>query len=110
MPADLITDDGFIAEDPASKKLKKLALKVAASEASVLITGPSGSGKEVIARYMHMNSSRANKAFVAINCAAIPENMLEATLFGYEKGAFTGAYQSCAGKFRTSTRWYLITR
>jgi len=65
----------------------------------VMVLGPSGSGKEVLARYIHDKSKRCNEPFVAINCAAIPENMLEATLFGYEKGAFTGAIQACPGKF-----------
>ncbi len=64
-----------------------------------MVLGPSGSGKEVLSQYVHNNSPRAKQPFVAINCAAIPENMLEATLFGYEKGAFTGAIQACPGKF-----------
>jgi len=64
-----------------------------------MVLGPSGSGKEVLAQYVHYNSTRCDQPFVAINCAAIPENMLEATLFGYEKGAFTGAIQACPGKF-----------
>jgi two-component system response regulator FlrC len=88
-----------IMEDKASKALMQLAQKVAQSDASVMVLGPSGSGKEVMARYIHDNSPRAEQSFVAINCAAIPENMLEATLFGYEKGAFTGAIQACPGKF-----------
>ena len=88
-----------VAEDPASQELLRLATRVAQSEATVMISGESGSGKEVIARYIHNNSSRAEGPFVAINCAAIPENMLEATLFGYEKGAFTGAYKANPGKF-----------
>lgn len=88
-----------IVADPASKELLKLAKKVATTDASVMVLGPSGSGKEVLAQYIHANSPRAEQVFVAINCAAIPENMLEATLFGYEKGAFTGAIQSCPGKF-----------
>ena len=88
-----------IAEDPASRQLLQLAAKVAQSGATVMITGESGSGKEVLARYIHNRSTRAEGPFVAINCAAIPENMLEATLFGYEKGAFTGAYKSSLGKF-----------
>ncbi|MDE3271181.1 sigma-54-dependent transcriptional regulator [Pseudoalteromonas sp. G4] len=91
--------DGPIVEDPASKALMKLAEKVAKSDASVMVLGPSGSGKEVMARYIHDKSLRSEENFVAINCAAIPENMLEATLFGYEKGAFTGAIQACPGKF-----------
>lgn len=89
----------LVAEDPRSVELVELARRVAASEATVLITGESGTGKEVFARFIHGQSGRANGPFVAINCAAIPENMLEAVLFGYEKGAFTGAYQSCPGKF-----------
>ncbi|MGS0682920.1 sigma-54-dependent transcriptional regulator [Shewanella sp. 125m-7] len=88
-----------IVADEKSLALLALAQRVAASDASVMIMGPSGSGKEVLARYIHQNSQRATEPFVAINCAAIPENMLEATLFGYEKGAFTGAYQACPGKF-----------
>ncbi len=88
-----------IAEDELSKRLLQLAAKVAQSNATVMITGESGSGKEVLARFIHNHSSRGEGPFVAINCAAIPENMLEATLFGYEKGAFTGAYKSSIGKF-----------
>lgn len=88
-----------VVADDKSLALLSLAKKVAASDASVMIMGPSGSGKEVLARYIHQHSDRESGPFVAINCAAIPENMLEATLFGYEKGAFTGAYQACPGKF-----------
>ena len=88
-----------IVGDPSSTALLTLARKVAQSEANVMITGPSGSGKEVISQYIHQHSKRKSQAFVAINCAAIPDNMLEATLFGYEKGAFTGAVQACPGKF-----------
>jgi two-component system response regulator FlrC len=88
-----------IAVDQRSVDLLKLAKKVASTDASVMVLGPSGSGKEVLAQYVHNQSSRLGKPFVAINCAAIPENMLEATLFGYEKGAFTGAIQACPGKF-----------
>ena len=88
-----------VVADDKSIELLKLAAKVAVSDASVMITGPSGAGKEVMARYIHEQSSRAEHDFIAINCAAIPENMLEATLFGYEKGAFTGAIQACPGKF-----------
>ena len=99
VPLQLADDSIPIAVDQKSIDLLKLAEKVATTEASVMVLGPSGSGKEVLAQYVHKNSSRANKAFIAINCAAIPENMLEATLFGYEKGAFTGAIQACPGKF-----------
>ncbi len=88
-----------IAVDNRSIELLKLAKKVATTDASVMVLGPSGSGKEVLAQYVHNHSTRFDKPFVAINCAAIPENMLEATLFGYEKGAFTGAIQACPGKF-----------
>lgn len=88
-----------VVADEKSIELLKLAAKVAQSEASVMITGPSGAGKEVMARYIHEQSNRSEHDFVAINCAAIPDNMLEATLFGYEKGAFTGAIQACPGKF-----------
>ncbi|MFO7602368.1 MAG: sigma-54 dependent transcriptional regulator [Gammaproteobacteria bacterium] len=88
-----------VAEDAKSIALMQMAKRVAASDATVMITGESGSGKEVLARYIHAQSSRATAPFVAINCAAIPENMLEATLFGYEKGAYTGAYKACPGKF-----------
>jgi two-component system response regulator FlrC len=93
------TDVEPIAEEASSKNLLAMARKVAVSDATVLISGESGTGKEVLARYIHLQSPRSDKTFVAINCAAIPENMLEATLFGHEKGAFTGAYNSSQGKF-----------
>ncbi len=89
----------MIAEDPRSRELVVLAKRVADSDATIMLMGESGVGKEVLAHYIHNQSQRAGKPFVAINCAAIPENMLEATLFGYEKGAFTGAYKACPGKF-----------
>ncbi len=85
--------------DAKTAELLQLAAKVAKVDATVMVTGPSGTGKEVLARFIHDQSGRAEQAFIAINCAAIPENMLEATLFGYEKGAFTGAVQGCPGKF-----------
>jgi two-component system response regulator FlrC len=88
-----------VVADERSIELLALAKKVATTDASVMVLGPSGSGKEVLAQYVHYNSNRSDKPFVAINCAAIPENMLEATLFGYEKGSFTGAIQACPGKF-----------
>jgi len=88
----------LICDDPQMHKLLEVAAQVAMSDASVLISGESGTGKEILARYLHENSLRSNEPFVAINCAAIPDNMLEAMLFGYEKGAFTGAYQSTQGK------------
>lgn len=89
----------FVAGDQRTIDLLALARKVSSSEVSVMISGPSGAGKEVMARYIHNHSSRADAPFVAINCAAIPENMLEAVLFGYEKGAYTGAHKSMPGKF-----------
>jgi two-component system, response regulator FlrC len=89
----------LVAVDPESKRLVALARKIAENEATVLITGESGTGKEVYSRFIRDNSSRASTPYVAINCAAIPENMLEASLFGYEKGAFTGALSAHAGKF-----------
>ncbi|CAG19332.1 sigma-54-dependent transcriptional regulator [Photobacterium profundum] len=88
-----------IVADEKSLKLLALAEKVAKTDANVMVLGPSGSGKEVMSRYIHDHSTRSDGPFVAINCAAIPDNMLEATLFGYEKGAFTGAIQACPGKF-----------
>ncbi|GLR63723.1 sigma-54-dependent transcriptional regulator [Marinospirillum insulare] len=91
--------DQPLVEDPASRELLQLASRVAKSDASVMIGGESGTGKEVLARFIHNESGRSAKPFIAINCAAIPESLLEATLFGYEKGAFTGASASTAGKF-----------
>ena len=92
-------DFNFVAVDDESVKIKRLASQVAKTDASVLINGESGTGKEVLAQYIHHCSPRSEAPFVAINCAAIPENMLEAILFGYEKGAYTGAYTSSPGKF-----------
>jgi two-component system response regulator FlrC len=94
-----VAPNELIAADPESKRLVGLARKIAENDATVLITGESGTGKEVYARFIRDNSPRNDKPFVAINCAAIPENMLEASLFGYEKGAFTGALAAHAGKF-----------
>jgi len=91
--------EDFVSHDEKTQSLIQVAARVAKSDATVMITGDSGVGKEVLARYIHQHSSRCDQPFVAINCAAIPENMLEATLFGYEKGAFTGAYQAAPGKF-----------
>ena len=99
VPAQRIERKTPVYGDAKTAELLQLAARVARSDATVMVTGPSGTGKEVLARYIHDQSSRAEQPFVAINCAAIPENMLEATLFGYEKGAFTGAVQACPGKF-----------
>lgn len=92
-------DRPIVAVSQKMKELVSLARKVAVSDASVFIQGESGTGKELIARYIHRNSPRRNGPFVAINCAAIPENLLESELFGYEKGAFTGATRQKPGKF-----------
>ncbi|MNB77902.1 Transcriptional regulatory protein ZraR [compost metagenome] len=91
--------DGPVAVEPASAQLLELAARVARSDSTVLISGESGTGKEVLARYIHQQSHRSSQPFIAINCAAIPDNMLEATLFGHEKGSFTGAIAAQAGKF-----------
>jgi two-component system response regulator FlrC len=88
-----------IMADPETAKVYALAQKVASNDASILISGESGCGKEVLAQYLHSHSTRVDQPFVAVNCAAIPENMLESMLFGYEKGAYTGAHQARAGKF-----------
>lgn len=101
---DASSEDDFIVADPATQQLKAMAQKVSESDASVMITGQSGTGKEVLARYIHNQSPRAKQPFVAINCAAIPESMLEATLFGYEKGAFTGAAKAMPGKFEQAQK------
>ena len=100
-----VADDArdLVFRDEAMASLVKLAAQVAASEASILITGESGTGKEMIARYVHEKSPRANKPFVSVNCAAIPENLLESELFGHEKGAFTGAVARRIGKFEEAT-------
>ena len=89
----------MVAEDQRTLELVALAARVARTDATVMISGESGTGKEVLAQFIHEQSARVAAPFVAINCAAIPENMLEAVLFGYEKGAFTGAYQARPGKF-----------
>lgn len=94
-----ISGDEPVAEAPSSRQLLLLAQRVARSESTVLIVGESGTGKEVLARYIHDHSPRRNQPFIAINCAAIPENMLEAMLFGHEKGAYTGAHSASPGKF-----------
>lgn len=96
-----VSDDRqpIVTKDPAMAQVIKLAEQVAGSDASVLITGESGVGKEVMARFLHENSKRAQKPFISVNCAAIPDNLLESELFGHEKGAFTGALARRVGKF-----------
>jgi two-component system response regulator FlrC len=108
MPKPDASDDELIAVDANMRELKALAGRVAGTDATVLITGESGTGKEVFARYIHDESSRRGGPFVAINCAAIPENMLEAILFGYEKGAFTGAHEARSGKFEQANGGTLL--
>ncbi|MEI9989995.1 MAG: sigma-54 dependent transcriptional regulator [Rhizomicrobium sp.] len=98
----------MIFEDPAMEAVISLADQVAPSEASILITGESGTGKEVMARYIHRKSQRADKAFISVNCAAIPENLLESELFGHEKGAFTGAIARRIGKFEEANGGTLL--
>ena len=96
-----VSDDErpMIARDPSMTAVIALADQIAASDASILITGESGVGKEVMARYLHKQSRRANRPFISVNCAAIPDNLLESELFGHEKGSFTGAMARRIGKF-----------
>ena len=105
-----VTDDAreMIYRDDATAQVVKLAQQIATSEASVLITGESGTGKEVLARYVHTRSHRAKKPFICVNCAAIPEHLLESELFGHEKGAFTGAIGRRIGKFEEATGGTLL--
>src|SRR5487761_28393 len=98
-PAARRAESDPVALAPSSRQLVELARRVALSDCTVLVVGESGTGKEVLARYIHRRSPRAGRPFVAVNCAAIPENMLEAMLFGYERGSFTGAHAAHAGKF-----------
>jgi DNA-binding NtrC family response regulator len=105
-----VADDSrdMIYRDDATARVVKLAQQVAASEASVLITGESGTGKEVLARYVHARSGRARKPLICVNCAAIPETLLESELFGHEKGSFTGAVARRIGKFEEATGGTLL--
>jgi DNA-binding NtrC family response regulator len=98
----------LIHEDEAMTAVLKLADQVAGSEASILITGESGTGKEVLARYVHRHSNRSEKPFISVNCAAIPDNLLESELFGHEKGAFTGAVARRIGKFEEANGGTLL--
>lgn len=99
---------GLVAVDRRSREALELARKVAGCEVSVLLTGPSGVGKEVLARYIHALSARRNGPLVAVNCAAIPDTLLETTLFGHEKGAFTGAQRCQTGKFELAAGGTLL--
>src|SRR5450432_31330 len=98
----------MIYEDEAMGAVLSLADQIAGSEASILITGESGTGKEVLARYVHRKSARSDKPFISVNCAAIPENLLESELFGHEKGAFTGAIARRIGKFEEANGGTLL--
>ena len=101
-------DVSFSAGDIKTYELLSLAKRVANTDVTVFINGPTGSGKEVLANYLHENSNRKDNPFVAVNCAAIPENMLEAILFGHEKGAFTGASNANKGIFRAADKGTLL--
>ena len=101
-------DNTFIARDPSMLAVMSLAERVAGSDANILITGKSGAGKEVMARFIHRKSRRANANFVSVNCAAIPDNLLESELFGHEKGAFTGAVARRIGKFEEANGGTLL--
>lgn len=101
-------DKSLIVQDAMMERWVHMAEKIAPSEASVLITGESGTGKEVIARHIHQQSKRAKKPFISVNCAAIPENLLESELFGHEKGAFTGAVARRVGKFEEASGGTLL--
>lgn len=98
----------IVTKDPKMENLLKLAARVADSSASVLIQGESGTGKELLAKFLHEKSARCNQSFIAINCAALPENLLESELFGHEKGAFTGALARKAGKFELADKGTLF--
>jgi two-component system response regulator FlrC len=97
-----------VSRDPAMEKILRLAEQVAPADASILLTGESGTGKEVVARFIHRKSRRASHVFITVNCAAIPENLLESELFGHERGAFTGAVARRIGKFEEATGGTLL--
>jgi DNA-binding NtrC family response regulator len=103
-----VAERPMVTRDPAMQHMLKMADQVAPSDASILITGESGVGKEVMARYLHQKSRRADRPFISVNCAAIPENLLESELFGHEKGAFTGAVARRIGKFEEANGGTLL--
>ena len=103
-----VKDNSYSAGDEKTFELLNLSRRVAMTDVTVFINGPTGSGKEVLANYLHEHSPRKNEQFVAVNCAAIPENMLEAILFGHEKGAFTGASYANKGIFRAADKGTLL--
>jgi DNA-binding NtrC family response regulator len=103
-----VQDEKIVIQSPAIQEVMKIADQIAATNATVLITGKSGCGKEVMSRYIHQHSNRHDKPFISINCAAIPENLLESELFGHEKGAFTGAISKRIGKFEESNNGTLL--
>jgi DNA-binding NtrC family response regulator len=105
-----VSDDNrpMVVRDPGMEQVIQMADQIAPSDASILITGESGVGKEVIARYVHQKSRRASRPFISVNCAAIPENLLESELFGHEKGAFTGAVARRIGKFEEANGGTLL--
>jgi DNA-binding NtrC family response regulator len=95
-----VSDNWIVGGSGGIKEIKAFIEKVSSTDSNVLVTGESGTGKELVAELIHMTSSRRQKPMVSINCAAIPDSLLESELFGYEKGAFTGANSSCAGKLK----------
>jgi two-component system response regulator FlrC len=101
-------DHGIVTENSRVLEILEMAKGVAASDVNVVITGESGTGKELLARYIHLNSPRRSLALVTVNCASIPENLLESELFGHEKGAFTGAFQRRTGKFEMANHSTLL--
>lgn len=103
-----VKNNAILSEDPAMKHILQVIENVAPSKASVLITGESGTGKELLARYLHAKSPRAEKKLVAINCAAVPEGLIESELFGHERGSFTGAIQTKVGKFELAHKGTLF--
>ncbi len=101
-------DQGTAAGDPSTFNLLRLARRVAGSDVTVMLVGPTGTGKEVLSRFLHNASPRSRNPFIAVNCAAVPDTMLEALLFGYERGAFTGAHHPNKGIFRAADSGTLL--